>query len=192
MRGHDVADLAELIGNLASVDVAVRDAAAGELYRRGQALGDAAVAAWRKDHHLGELLGASPTVGVAVQPETFRTIHIAAGNPHLAEVPPDQDVREFELAIGAARLDILTTRDASGGGAIARFLEEFGEGIQQVEYETPDVDRATELLRSQFELAPVYAAARPGADGTSVNFFLSRTPEGAKVLVELVEIPREK
>ena len=89
------------------------------------------------------------------------------------------------------RLDILTTKAPGGGGAIARFLEKFGEGIQQVELEVTDVDRATEILRKRFQLEPVYPATRPGADGTRVNFFLVSTADNKKVLVELVEKPKD-
>ncbi len=88
---------------------------------------------------------------------------------------------------GHVRLDILTTKAPGGGGAIARFLEKFGEGIQQVEIDVTDVDRATEILRTQFKLDPIYPATRPGANGSRVNFFLVTTGNGKKVLVELVE-----
>jgi methylmalonyl-CoA/ethylmalonyl-CoA epimerase len=85
------------------------------------------------------------------------------------------------------RLDILTTNAPGGRGAIARFLEKFGEGIQQVEIDVTDVDRATEILRTRFQIEPIYPATRPGASGTRVNFFLVTTWDGKKVLVELVE-----
>ena len=49
-------------------------------------------------------------------------------------------------------LDILTTKAPGGNGAIARFLEKFGEGIQQVELDVTDVDRATEILRTDSTL----------------------------------------
>jgi hypothetical protein len=49
------------------------------------------------------------------------------------------------------------------------------------------VDRATAILRSRFGLAPIYPATRAGADGTRVNFFLAATPDGKKVLIELVQ-----
>ena len=129
-----------------------------------------------------------PTVGVAVRPENFQKIRRANGSPRLAEVPPDQDAMEFELLFGhRVSLDILTTKAPNGNGAIARFLEKFGEGIQQVEYQTADVDRATQLMRERFGQQPVYPQARLGADGTRVNFFLAATPAGKKVLIELVE-----
>ena len=133
------------------------------------------------------------TVGIAVYPETFNEIRAANGSPALADAPADQEVFEFELEFAGdhpqhPRLDILTTK-APGGGAIARFLEKFGEGIQQVEVDVTDVDRATEILRTRFQIEPIYPRTRPGANGTRVNFFLVTTPTGKKVLVELVEQP---
>jgi hypothetical protein len=81
----------------------------------------------------------------------------------------------------------LTTREPDGPGAIARYLQKFGEGIQQIEIYVRDVDRATEILRTRFALSPLYPATRAGADGTRVNFFLATAPDGKKVLIELVE-----
>jgi hypothetical protein len=132
------------------------------------------------------------TVGIAVLPETFDKIRAANGSPPLAEAPPDQDVLEFELEFAGdfrqpPRLDILTTNAPGGSGAIARFLEKFGEGIQQVEIDVTNVDRATGILRTRFKLEPIYPATRPGANGTRVNFFLVTAWNGKKVLVELVE-----
>jgi hypothetical protein len=56
-----------------------------------------------------------------------------------------------------------------------------------VEIYVRDVDRATEILRARFGLAPIYPSTRAGADGTRVNFFLATAPDGKKVLIELVE-----
>jgi hypothetical protein len=123
-----------------------------------------------------------------VHPEAFEKIRIANNSPCLANVPPDQDAQEFELHLeDSIELDILTTRAPGGSGAVARFLEKFGEGIQQVEIYVRGVDRATAILRSRFGLAPIYPATRAGADGTRVNFFLAATPDGKKVLIELVQ-----
>jgi tellurite resistance protein TerC len=134
------------------------------------------------------------TVGIAVLPENFEKIRTANGSPPLAEVPPDQDALEFELEfegdfLQPPRLDILTTKAPGGDGAIARFLKKFGEGIQQVEIDVTDVDRATEILRTRFQIVPIYSATRPGANGTRVNFFLVTSWNGGKVLAELVEQP---
>ncbi len=183
----------ELIARLASKNSAAREAAAGELHRLGRALGDAALERWRAHADFARLIVGEPTVGVAVGPESFERIRAAHGSPRLAEVPPDQDAKEFELHFGRTiSLDVLTTKTPGGDGAIARFLKKFGEGIQQVEYLTSDVDRATELLRERLGQQPIYPQTRPGADGTRVNFFLASDPHGKKVLIELVEIPRAR
>lgn len=135
------------------------------------------------------------TVGIAVLPEKFNKIRAASGSPPLADAPADQDVLEFELeytekGVSHVHLDILTIKAPGGNGAIARFLEKFGEGIQQVEIDVTDVDRATETLRTRFNVEPIYPATRPGANGTRVNFFLVTGTNNQKVLVELVEQPK--
>jgi hypothetical protein len=153
------------------------------------------VSSWLKNREFSGLLGENPlvTVGVAVSPGTFARIRRANGEPRLAAVPADQDAEEFELHFsGDIALDILTTMDPKGEGAIARYLKRFGEGIQQVEYRCLDVDRATEILRKEFGVAAVYAQTRGGADGTRVNFFLAPLENAGKVLIELYEIASAK
>jgi tellurite resistance protein TerC len=135
------------------------------------------------------------TIGIAVSPDTFEKIRAANGSPPLAAAPADQDVVEFELEFQESpmpplRLDILTTKAPEGGGAIARFLDKFGEGIQQLEIDVTNVDRATEILREKFKLEPIYPATRAGANGTRMNFFLVPAYDGKKALVELVEQPQ--
>jgi len=187
-------DVAALIGQLASADSSTREKAAAELFRRGDELARAAAGNWLADPDFARLmvLDASQfpevTVGIAVSATGFERIRAANHAPRLAGVPPDQDAKEFELHFPqGVRLDVLTTRDLSGSGAIARYLQKFGEGIQQIELLTRDVDRATEILRFRFGVQPIYPSTRPGADGTRVNFFLAATAGGAKVLIELVE-----
>jgi hypothetical protein len=189
------ADLAALIAGLGASDPANRERAAGELFRWGRELARAAVARWLSDPGFAAnlVLGTSKfpetTIGLAVTPQDFEQIRAANGSPRLADVPPDQDAREFELHFAqGVRLDILTTREPGGTGAIARYLQKFGEGIQQVELLARNVDAATEILRSRFRVQPIYSAARPGADGTRVNFFLAALPQKGKILIELVEL----
>jgi len=194
-------DLARWIQGLSASDARQHAEAAQELFRAGAALCEAPLRQFYADPELRSLLcmrAAEPTrprheaavivVGIAVVPEDFEQIRLANGSPPLADVPPDQDAREFELHFeNHAALDILTTRDTEGSGAIARYLRKFGAGIQQVEIYVRNVDRATEILRSRFGLEPIYPATRPGAGGMRVNFFLAPTAAGQKVLVELVE-----
>jgi len=185
---------ASTIRALASPTPDARERAAMELFAEARALCAPIITAWLNDAALFDLFRLNDrdqprmTAGIAVQPPEFEQIRAANGNPRLADVPPDQDAAEFELHFGGdTRLDVLTTRAPGGAGAIARFLEKFGEGIQQAEFEVTSVDAATDILRERFKLAPLYPATRPGANGTRVNFFLAARPDGRKVLVELVE-----
>jgi hypothetical protein len=185
-----------LIRQLAAPDSKTRERAAFELFVRGRELAREATATWLSDpeflRHMFLEASHSPvtTVGIAVTPENFQRIHAVNEAPRLSEVPPDQDAKEFELHFPqGVRLDILTTRESGGSGAIARYLQKFGEGIQQIELLTSDVDAATEILRARLAVEPIYPATRPGADGTRVNFFLASTAAGPNVLIELVEAP---
>jgi hypothetical protein len=183
--------LQQAIEGMASSDPEVRVVSATEIYRVGRALADHAVYPWWNDKKLADLLESDNpkvTVGLAVTPERFEQLHEANGLPRLAEVPPDQDAREFALHFpGGLTMDVLTTKDPAGTGAIAKYLQKFGEGIQQVELLCKDVDRATQLLRENFGVNAVYPATRAGADGTRVNFFLVAAPDEGKVLIELYE-----
>ncbi len=182
--------LTEAIARLASPQFSLRIEAASELYRSGRTSAEGAVQAWLANPELSDLLlypRPEIAVGVAVTAERFAAIRTANGNPRLSDVPAEQDAQEFELHFpGGVTLDILTSREPAGSGAIARYLQKFGEGIQQIEFRCKDVDRATSLLLSQFSLAPIYPQTRPGANGTRVNFFLVTTA-GGKLLIELYE-----
>lgn len=189
-------EIATLIRRFGEADAGQRKTAAREIFRQGKNCAQAAAMKWFADAELsglfvrGESNLPETTVGIAVGRENFDRIRSANGSPRLADVPPDQDAEEFELHFGGGvQLDVLTSKDPQGAGAIARFLQKFGEGIQQIEFLVRDVDGATEILSKRFNLAPIYPATRPGADGTRVNFFLTSTPQGKKVLVELVEAP---
>jgi hypothetical protein len=183
--------LAQSVADLSSADASKKLAAAGEIYRLGRATAGSAISDWWSESELSTLLlGPNPaiTVGIAVQRETFGRIRIANGTPRLAAVPPDQDAEEFELHFAdGISLDILTTLEPGGSGAIAKYLAKFGEGIQQVEYRCTNVDRASQILKEKFRVAPVYPETRNGADATRVNFFLVASPDGGNVLIELYE-----
>jgi hypothetical protein len=188
------ADMAAQITGLGQAQPADRSRAARAIFERGSELARSVIEDWLACAPLADLLARGPsgkpelTVGVAVRSQTFERIREANGGPPLAEVPPDQDAREFEMEYpGGIRLDILTAGRLGSGGAIDRYLQKFGEGIQQVEVGVIDVDRATDALRGAFSIEPIYPAARPGANGTRVNFFLVAAADGRKILIELVE-----
>jgi hypothetical protein len=190
--------ISDAIENLAAADPLLRATAAAEIYRHGRDFAEGATAAWWRDEELARLLLGDErkvTVGVAVRRETFARIRAGNGAPPLASVPPDQDAEEFELHFAdGVELDVLTTRDPADQGAIARFLSKFGEGVQQVEFQCTDVDRATELLGERFGVKPIYPSARSGAGSTRINFFLlaisNSARESGKILIELYERSR--
>jgi hypothetical protein len=183
--------LQRAIEGMSSEDPEVRVTSATEIHHIGRSQADHAVFPWWEDSELFALLeGSKPfvTVGLAVTPERFEKIHEANGLPRLAEVPPDQDAREFELHLpGGLTMDVLTTKDPAGSGAIAKFLQKFGEGVQQVEFRCKNVERASEILAQKFSIKPIYPEPRPGAGGTRINFFLVSAPGTSKVLIELYE-----
>ena len=184
---------AEWIAGLASRNAEERAKAAAEIYRLGSQRAGLAVQAWWQNAEMARLCGTMPvaTVGLAVQPPTFASIREANDWPRLAEVPPEQDASEFELHFpGGVALDVLTTRDPEGTGAIARFLSKQGEGVQQVEFCCEDVDLAAAILRKDFGVEPVYSTKRLGADGARVNFFFVNAASAQRVLIELYEAPR--
>jgi hypothetical protein len=180
------------VEGMSSSNPEVRVTSATEIHHIGRAMANDAVFPWWEDPELFSLLeGANPfvTVGLAVTPDRFEEIREASGLPRLADVPPDQDAREFELHLpGGLSMDVLTTKEPAGDGAIAKFLQKFGEGVQQVEFRCKDVDRATQILGQKFAVKPVYPATRSGADGTRINFFLLSVPSSGKVLIELYEL----
>lgn len=187
-------ELSALIGGLGDTNQSIREQAATKLFRRGRELARPVIESWLVEKELASRLVLDDsswpvmTVGVAVSASNFERIRAANGSPRLAAEPPDQDAQEFELHFSSRiRLDILRSKDPEGSGAIARYLQKFGEGIQQIEFLTREIDRATEILLSRFSVQPIYPATRPGADGTRVNFFLVALPEKGKILIELVE-----
>jgi hypothetical protein len=193
-------EITHSIAGLADPDPGARRVAARHLHLVASILCQSAINEWIKKPEFRQLLrpcaiestgapGQTPFVtGIAVQPQNFDKIRAANGLPRLAQVPPDQDALEFELRFGNQHdFDVLTTRDPGGLGAIARYLQKFGEGIQQIEICVTNVDRAMEILRTEFDLRPIYPLARAGADGTRVNFFLSPALGGRKLLIEIVE-----
>jgi methylmalonyl-CoA/ethylmalonyl-CoA epimerase len=183
---------AEWIAELASPEECIRAHGASKIFAAGRALVDPAIRTWCEHKEFARLLGNDPevTVGVAVWPETFGAIREANGWPLLAVVPAEQDASEFTLRFeDRVALDVLTSREPEGSGAIAKFLKRRGEGIQQVEFRCSDVDRVTALLREQFSTSAVYPETRPGADGTRVNFFLVAGADGKKVLIEFYQAP---
>ena len=115
------------IDGMSSPESETRAVSATEIYKTGRALADHAAYPWWGDEELAGLLnGNEPkmTIGLAVSPERFKQIHEASGLPRLSQVPPDQDALEFELHFpGGLSMDVLTSKDTAGSGAIELAFE---------------------------------------------------------------------
>jgi methylmalonyl-CoA/ethylmalonyl-CoA epimerase len=104
------------------------------------------------------------------------------------EVNEEQGVLEAMVRVGpagdasGAMIQLLAPLDESS--TIARFLDRFGPGIQQLAYRVTDVEAVSELLRGR-GLRLVYDEPRRGTGGSRVNFVHPKDAGG--VLIELVE-----
>jgi len=72
----------------------------------------------------------------------------------------------------------------SPDSTIARFIDQFGPGLQQLAYRVTDVEKATAVLRSK-GMRVLYPEARRGTANSRVNFVHPKDAGG--VLIELVE-----
>ncbi len=144
------------------------------------------------------------SAGLAVSAENFAKIRVLWGEQDhpLSDVPTGVGVNEFEITVGGADgspriLDILTDTPDSPRNTITKHIAKFGEGIQQVEIWTPNIEAAAadivEAAKSKTSgIILVDQAPRPGANGTTVFFTLVSIQGGKKVLTELVQMPRSE
>ena len=183
-QAYEAQEVDRLLRALEDKGAAVRTIAARELYDRGCRLVSGVLHDWQRVKELEGLIFGPPTVGVAVNQKRFERLRAIWGDLDLAPVPEEHQVNEFTLHEQGSHLDIITHK---GGGAIAEFLAKHGEGIQQVELWTSDIETAIAVLR-KLNFKPVYEKSRLGSHGTLVNFILAPQSNGKKVLVELVQL----
>ena len=100
------------------------------------------------------------------------------------EVNEEQGVREAMLAVGRSGSCIQLLAPLGPDSPIARFLDRFGEGIQQVAYTVEDVDAVAADLRAR-GVRLLYDQARRGTADSRVNFVHPKDAMG--VLIELVQ-----
>src|SRR5579872_837944 len=102
----------EFVAGLADPNLQTRAAAAKSFFEAGLQSCRSILDQWLSNSELESLFrrhagepsnnheNLAATVGIAVAPEAFERIRTANGSPHLADVPPDQDAKEFELHFG--------------------------------------------------------------------------------------------
>ena len=103
------------------------------------------------------------------------------------EVNEEQGVREAMLAVGDGATRIQLLAPLSAESTIAKFLDRFGQGVQQVAYTVDDLDAVSATLRER-GLRLLYDEPRRGTSDSRVNFVHPKDARG--ILVELVEPAR--
>lgn len=95
---------------------------------------------------------------------------------------PGEDVAVSFIPVGPADLELIQPR--SGGGPLARLLDNRGEGIHHLALRVPDLEAAM-ARASGAGLRLAGSAPRPGAHGTRIAFVHPSSLHG--LLLELVE-----
>jgi methylmalonyl-CoA/ethylmalonyl-CoA epimerase len=103
------------------------------------------------------------------------------------EVNEEQGVREAMLSVGDSGSSIQLLAPLSDSSPIAKFLDRFGPGIQQVAYRVSDIDAVSATLRERGARL-LYDEPKRGTAGSRVNFIHPKSAGG--VLIELVEPAR--
>ncbi|MGH7491451.1 MAG: methylmalonyl-CoA epimerase [bacterium] len=124
-------------------------------------------------------------LGIAVknlEPAIARYAALTGAPPQHVEEIPAQHVRVAMFQIGEARVELLSA--TSQESAIAKFLEQRGEGMHHVCFKVHRLEEALARLRQEgMEILP--GAGSAGAEGSRIAFLHPRSAAG--VLIELVE-----
>jgi methylmalonyl-CoA/ethylmalonyl-CoA epimerase len=96
-------------------------------------------------------------------------------------------VREAMVAVGDSGSCLQLLAPLNESSTIAKFLDRFGPGLQQLAYRVTDVDAVCAVLRER-GVRLLYDVPRRGTSDSRVNFVHPKDAGG--VLVELVEPAR--
>ena len=88
------------------------------------------------------------------------------------------------LPIGDTEFELLQPTDPDG--ALAKFVEKRGEGVQHIALRVDDVAKSLEELKAK-GLRAIDEKPRPGAGGASIAFFHPKSTGG--VLLEICQPP---
>jgi methylmalonyl-CoA/ethylmalonyl-CoA epimerase len=124
-------------------------------------------------------------IGIAVKDinETLKFYSDSLGLKctHIEEVS-GQHVKIAFLPVGDVNLELLESTDPQG--AVAKFIERKGEGIQHIAFKVGNIESAMAVLKERgVEL--IDAIPRTGAHGSKIAFLHPRSSHG--LLIELVE-----
>ncbi len=124
-------------------------------------------------------------LGIAVrdlEAAIARYAALTGAPPQLVEEVPAQHVKVAMFEVGASRVELLSA--TSPASALAKFLDQRGEGMHHVCFKVHNLEAALARLRQEgMEVLPGAGAA--GAEGSRIAFLHPRSAAG--VLIELVE-----
>lgn len=98
------------------------------------------------------------------------------------EVVEDQKVRVAFLPIGDTEVELLES--TSDDGAVAKFIEKRGEGVQHIAYRVDNIEEAIEEMKAK-GIRMIDEEPRYGAGGAKIAFLHPKSTFG--VLIELCE-----
>ncbi len=99
-----------------------------------------------------------------------------------------EKTEEFEgmkiafIPIGDTEFELLQPTDPNG--ALAKFVEKRGEGVQHIALRVDDVEKSLEELKAK-GLQAIDQKPRPGAGGATIAFFHPKSTKG--VLMEICQ-----
>ncbi|HXY73772.1 MAG TPA: methylmalonyl-CoA epimerase [Dehalococcoidales bacterium] len=101
------------------------------------------------------------------------------------EVVQEQKVRTAIIKVGESKIELLESTDPEG--TIAKFIQNKGEGLHHLAFETDDVKATLAELKKQ-GVPLIDNEPRKGVQNTKMAFL---HPKTARVLVEVVEEPKK-
>jgi len=113
--------------------------------------------------------------------ETFRNALGCAREAIRIEEVPSENVRVAFISIGETKIELL--EPMSNESAIAKFLAKNGDGMHHIAFETDDIEKETERLRS-VNINPL-GLPKEGAGGKKIMFLHPK--ETNRVLLEFAQ-----
>ena len=101
------------------------------------------------------------------------------------EEVPTEKVRVAMIPVGETRIELL--EPMSEESAIAKFINEKGEGVHHIAVAVEDIKASIGKLSSE-GLRVLYPEPRPGSQGKMITFIHPKSTKG--VLLELCQLPK--
>jgi methylmalonyl-CoA/ethylmalonyl-CoA epimerase len=98
------------------------------------------------------------------------------------EVVEEQKVKVAFIPIGESKIELLESTDPDG--AIAKFIEKYGEGVQHIAFNVDNIEETLQALKEK-GIRLIDEKPRKGAGGAKIAFIHPKETSG--VLIEICE-----